>query len=172
MSTFVSSRTFLTRTCLSLRRRMRESVLGRVNTNIDICIITHVFDSYLSLLKETHVRVSFRSCEYKYRYLYHHAYFWLWNHVSVAARMVESNQYRGFRSEQLTVSSRGDKIGIHTRGVTHKNRWTGSLTLENIWDRAPVGVESPPTPFLSWVGVPDRNTLSGRKVSPCRLSTL
>ena len=97
---------------------MCESVLGRVNTNIDICIITHVFDSYLSLLKETHVRVSFRSCEYKYRYLYHHAYFWLQNHVSVAARMVESNQYRGFRSEQLTVSSRGDKIGIHTRGVT------------------------------------------------------
>ena len=35
--------------------------------------------------------------------------------------MVESNQYRGFRSEQLTVSSRGDKIGIHTRGVTVGN---------------------------------------------------
>ena len=98
---------------------MLESVLGRVDTNIDICIIiTHVFDSYLSLLKETHVRVSFRSCEYKCRYLYHHVYFWLQNHVSVAARVVESNQYRGFRSEQLTVSSREDKIGIHTRGVT------------------------------------------------------
>ena len=47
----------------------------RVNTNVDICIITHDFDSYLSLLEETHVRVSFRSCEYKYRYLYHHARF-------------------------------------------------------------------------------------------------
>ena len=84
---FVSSRTFLTRTCLSLRRR---------------------------------IRVSFRSCEYKYRYLYHHAYFWLQNHVSVAARVVESNQYCGFGSEQLTVSSRGGKIGVHTRDVTDR----------------------------------------------------
>ena len=41
-------------------------VSGHVNTNIDICIITHVFDSYLSLLKETHLRVSFSLCEYKY----------------------------------------------------------------------------------------------------------
>ena len=67
------------------------------------------------------MRVSFRSCEYKCRYLCHHVYFWLQNHVSVAARVVESNQYRGFRSEQLTVSSREDKIGIHTRGVTSVN---------------------------------------------------
>ena len=64
------------------------------------------------------MRVIFGACEYKFQFLYHHAHLWLQNPVSVAARVVESNQYRGFRSEQLTVSSREDKIGIHTRGVT------------------------------------------------------
>ena len=57
----------------------------------------------------------------KMQFQNHHAHFWLQNPVSVAARVVESNQYRGFCSEQLTVSSRGGKIGIHTRGVTVRN---------------------------------------------------
>ena len=58
---------------LTFLARLHEVIC--VNTKTAFCIITRIFDSHFSLLKDTHVRVSFRSCEYKTGFMYHHARF-------------------------------------------------------------------------------------------------